>query len=65
MGTQGQNDPVALRPERHGGSDCARMLAEVDRLLNDPRVPMEPTRVWALVIEIARCEGTLARPAGA
>ena len=28
-------------------------LAELDRLLNDPDVPMEPHRVWTLLAEIA------------
>ena len=28
-------------------------LAELDRLLNDPEVTMEPSRVWALAAEIA------------
>jgi len=34
--------------------DYARKLAEVDRLLNDPEVPMRPSEVWALLAEIAR-----------
>ncbi len=29
-------------------------LAELDRLLNDPEVPMQPARVWALLAEIAQ-----------
>ena len=36
--------------------DCAPMLAELDRLLNDPDVPMEPARIWSLVVEIAQRE---------
>lgn len=28
-------------------------LDELDRLLNDPDVPMEPARVWSLLAEIA------------
>ena len=35
-------------------ADYARMLAELDRLLNDPDVPMQPARVWSLLAEIAR-----------
>jgi len=31
-------------------------LAELDRLLNDPDVPMQATRVWALLAEIAQRE---------
>ena len=34
-------------------SDYARKLDELDRLLNDPDVPMEPSRVWSLLAEIA------------
>ena len=29
-------------------------LAELERILNDPDVPMEPARVWALLAEISR-----------
>ena len=32
----------------------ASKLAELDRILNDPDVPMEPARVWALLAEISR-----------
>ena len=28
-------------------------LQEVDRLLNDPEVPMQPARIWELLDEIA------------
>ena len=35
-------------------ADYARKLAELDRLLNDPDVPMQPARVWALLAETAR-----------
>ncbi len=34
--------------------DYDRKLDELDRLLNDPDVPMEPDRVWSLLAEIAR-----------
>lgn len=34
-------------------TDYARKLAELDRLLNDPEVPMEPARVWSLLAEIS------------
>jgi hypothetical protein len=29
-------------------------LDEIDRLLNDPDVPMQPDRVWSLLAEVAR-----------
>ena len=31
-------------------------LDELDRLLNDPDVPMQPDRVWSLLAEISRHE---------
>lgn len=47
-------------------ADYARMLDEVDRLINDPDVPMEPSRVWSLLAEIARGnEGALRTPLAA
>ena len=33
--------------------DYARKLEELDRLLNDPEVPMQPDRVWSLLAELA------------
>ncbi|MGH7154825.1 MAG: peptide chain release factor 1 [Acetobacteraceae bacterium] len=35
-------------------TEYARKLDELDRLLNDPDVPMEPSKVWSLLAEIAR-----------
>ena len=35
-------------------ADYTRKLAELDQLLNDPDVPMQPARVWALLAEISR-----------
>ncbi len=32
-------------------------MDELDRILNDPEVPMEPARVWSLLAEIAGQEG--------
>ena len=42
-------------------------IAEVDRLLNDHEVRMEPHRVWSLLAEISRSQATEAprRPAPA
>jgi len=34
--------------------EYARKLDELDRLLNDPDVPMEPAKVWSLLAEIAQ-----------
>ena len=38
-------------------------LAELDRLLNDPEVPMEASRVWSLLAEIAPQTPPAATPA--
>ena len=35
-------------------AEYARRLHELDRLLNDPDAPMEPTKVWSLLAEIAQ-----------
>ena len=35
-------------------ADYSEKLDELDRLLNDPDVPMEPARVWSLLAEISR-----------
>ncbi len=34
-------------------TEYALKLAELDRLLNDPDVPMQPDRIWALLAEIS------------
>ena len=34
-------------------ADYARKLDELDRLLNDPEVPMQPDRVWSLLAELS------------
>lgn len=34
--------------------EYARKLDELDRLLNDPDVPMQPERVWSLLAEISQ-----------
>ena len=34
-------------------SEYARKLDELDRLLNDPDVPMQPSLVWTLLDEIS------------
>lgn len=37
-------------------ADLETKLDELDRLLNDPDVPMQPARVWSLLAEISRRE---------
>ena len=34
-------------------ADYRTKLDELDRLLNDPDVPMEPGRVWSLLAELS------------
>jgi hypothetical protein len=34
-------------------TEYASKLDELDRLLNDPDVPMQPLRVWSLLAEIS------------
>lgn len=41
--------------------DYAEKLDELDRLLNDPDVPMQPARVWSLLAEIAQRDMAAAR----
>ncbi len=37
-------------------SDEGAKLAELERLLNDPEVPMQPGRVWRLLDELMERE---------
>ncbi len=34
-------------------SDYTRTLDELDRLINDPSVPMQPERIWTLLAEVS------------
>ena len=34
--------------------DYTRKLDELDRLLNDPDVPMQPARIWSLLAELSQ-----------
>ncbi len=38
-------------------ADYARKLDELDRLLNDPDVPMLPDRIWSLLADVAGHDG--------
>ena len=42
--------------------DYERKLDELDRLLNDPDVPMEPSRVWSLLAELSHPDPVQGRP---
>lgn len=46
-------------------AEYARKLDELDRLLNDPDLPMQPARVWSLLAEIAQRDLATARGAQA
>jgi len=46
--------PDAIGDKEMTETEYARKLDELDRLLNDPDVPMEPARVWSLLAEIAK-----------
>ncbi len=34
-------------------ADDSRKFDEIDRLLNDPDVPMQPDRIWSLLEDVA------------
>jgi hypothetical protein len=34
-------------------AEYARKLEELDRLLNDPDVPMQPERIWSLLADVS------------
>jgi antitoxin component HigA of HigAB toxin-antitoxin module len=36
--------------------DYARKLDEVNRLLNDPNVPIQPALIWSLLAEVSAHE---------
>ncbi len=49
--------PNSGRMKRSGivtSADYARKIDEIDRLLNDPDVAMEPARIWSLLAEISQ-----------
>ena len=35
-------------------TEYTHKLDELDRLLNDPDVPMQPDRIWSLLADVAR-----------
>lgn len=41
-------------------ADYARKLDELDRLLNDPDVPMQPDRIWSLLSDLSDQPGQAA-----
>jgi hypothetical protein len=45
--------------------DYARKLDELDRLLNDPDVAMDPAKVWSLLADLSGREAVALAPRGA
>jgi len=41
-------------------ADYRRKLEELDRLLNDPDVPMQPDKIWSLLADVSRPDLTTA-----
>jgi hypothetical protein len=39
-------------------AEYRRKLDELDRLLNDPDIPMQPDRIWSLLADVSRPEVT-------
>lgn len=39
-------------------AEYSRKLDELDRLLNDPDVPMQPDRIWSLLADVSRIDAT-------
>jgi len=37
-------------------------VAELERLLNDPEIRMEPELVWSLLAEVVRVDRAIAKP---
>ena len=44
-------------------AEYSRKLDELDRLLNDPDVPMQPDRIWSLLADVSRPDIDLSRVA--
>jgi hypothetical protein len=42
-------------------AEYSRKLDELDRLLNDPDVPMQPDRIWSLLADLSRPETAFTR----
>ena len=45
--------------------EYSRKVEELDRLLNDPSVPMQADRIWTLLADMAKRAGRLPNPAPA
>ena len=57
-------DMVHVNESELADAEYARKVDELDRLLNDPAVPMEPAKVWSLLLaEIAQQDRRCAQDA--
>ncbi|MBS0640524.1 MAG: peptide chain release factor 1 [Acetobacteraceae bacterium] len=45
--------------------EYSRKLEELDQLLNDPTVPMQPDRIWSLLADVSRFPAPHAAEQGA
>ncbi|WP_428490172.1 hypothetical protein [Rhodopila sp.] len=45
-------------------AEYSQKLDELDRLLNDPDVPMQPDRIWSLLADVSRPETTAVTAVG-
>ncbi len=43
-------------------AEYCRKLDEIDRLLNDPDVPMQPDRIWSLLADVSRTNAATGAP---
>jgi hypothetical protein len=63
--SQLKSDGVRMEAQGMTDDDCARRLDEMNRVLNDPELPMQPALIWRLVAEISEHElqaGTVLPP---
>jgi hypothetical protein len=49
---------AGLRDASMTSADYIRTLDELNRLLNDPDVPLQPELIWCLLYEVAKWETT-------
>jgi hypothetical protein len=54
----GRESGAGLRDASMTSTDYVRKFDELDRLLNDPDVPIQPELIWCLLDEAAKWETT-------
>jgi hypothetical protein len=55
---------VDKRSKAMSDTEYDSKLDELDRLLNDPDSPMDPSKVWTLLAEVSQAEACAAANAG-